>query len=107
MAVDEFERIDIVSSDDDGSVVLIVSDHLNWSDSISHQRTLQSKLNVYLAFVKSGEVLENFPDAMGKPVILRVVRFTLPIPTERSFCSGRELRSKMQVSVSSTTLGRI
>jgi len=99
MAVDDFERIDIVSSDDEGSVVLIVSDHLDWSDSISHQRTLQRKLNVYLVFVKSGELLEKFPDAVGKPVVLRVVALHAPDP------DGAEFLRRVRVAIEHAGLG--
>lgn len=73
MAVDNFEVVDIISADPGGNVVLKASDHLDWSDSISHQRTLQEKLNRYLAFVQSGEIVEQYPEANGRPVIIEVV----------------------------------
>jgi hypothetical protein len=34
---------------------------------------LQRKLNAYLAFVESGEILERYPDAKGRPVVFEVV----------------------------------
>ena len=77
MPVDNLETIDIVSSDDEGNTVLIVSDHLEWDDA-SHLLTLQKKLNLYLRFIESGEVFEKYPDARGKKVIIEVVTLFEP-----------------------------
>ncbi len=60
-----------------GHVVLTISDHLDWSDSAGHQIILQKKLNRYLAFVESGEILEQYPNAKNRPVAFRVV-FQVP-----------------------------
>jgi hypothetical protein len=73
MAVDDPGIVDIVSESESGAVVLTISDHLDWHDTISHQRTLQEKLNRYLSFVESGEILKHRPSAAVKPVIIRVV----------------------------------
>jgi len=73
MAVDNPCVIDIVSQEPCGSFVLIISDHLDWLDSISHQRILQAKINRYLTFIKSGQILDQFPDAKDRKVAIRVV----------------------------------
>ncbi len=73
MAVDDSDVVDIVSIDPDGSVVLTISDHLEWVESVSHQLILQEKFNRYLAFVESGEILESYPKAKGRPVVFSVV----------------------------------
>ena len=73
MSVEQLDVIDLISTDASGCVVLTVSDHLDWSDSAQHQSILQEKLNKYLAFVESGEILERYPDAKGRPVAFRVV----------------------------------
>ncbi|MEZ5363690.1 MAG: DUF6572 domain-containing protein [Bryobacterales bacterium] len=54
-------------------MILTISDHLDWSDSLEHQTLLQTKLNSYLAFIESGEILEHYPDARDRAVALRVV----------------------------------
>jgi hypothetical protein len=65
--------VDIISTDPKtGHVVLSISDHLEWTDSVGHQTILQEKLNKYLAFVESGEILERYPDAQGRPIRFRV-----------------------------------
>ncbi len=73
MSVERFGLVDIVTIDQAGCVILSVSDHLDWSNSLEHQQILQEKLNRYLAFVESGEILEAYPNAKGRPVSFDVV----------------------------------
>ena len=73
MSVDQVEVIDLISTDGTGDVVLTVSDHLDRSDSSHHQAVLQKKLNAYLAFVESGEILQTYPDSAGRPILFKVV----------------------------------
>lgn len=68
-----------------GHVVLTISDHLDWSDSIAHQTILQKKFNVYLAFVESGEILQRYPDARDRPVVFDVVFQAPPDEAGRAF----------------------
>lgn len=73
MSVEQSDLIDIISTDRvTGHVVLTISDHLDWSDGTAHQMLLQTKLNRYLAFVESGEILESYPDAKDRPVEFKV-----------------------------------
>jgi hypothetical protein len=71
------EQIDIVDSislpKDTSEVVLTVSDHLNWADSLEHQEILQRKLNAYLSFVESGEMIRKYPKAENRKVVFNVV----------------------------------
>ena len=73
MSVENEDVVDIISIDKAKSVVLTISDHLDWSDTTEHQLLLQSKFNRYLAFVESGELLELYPAGKGLPVKFRVV----------------------------------
>jgi hypothetical protein len=74
MSVEQPDVIDVISLDKETKhVVLTISDHLDWSDSVQHQATLQEKLNRYLAFVESGEILESYPDAKDRPVAFKIV----------------------------------
>ena len=72
MTVEQSDLIDILSLDALGFVVLTISDDLDWSDTVSHQHILQTKLNRYLAFVESGEILESYPDSRGKAIAIKV-----------------------------------
>ena len=74
MAVDNSKVVDFVGVDKtSGEVVLTVSDHLEWTDSVSHQTILQAKLNSYLAFVESGELLQEYSDAKGRLVAFNII----------------------------------
>lgn len=85
MSADQTNVIDLVSTDRmSGTVVLTISDHLDWSDSRAHQKLLQDTLNRYLAFVESGEILESYPDAKESHVAFAVV-FQFP-PDEDGRC---------------------
>ena len=67
MSVEQTDVVDILGIDrETGHVVLTISDHLDWSDTVEHQTILQKKLNSYLAFVESGEILEQYPDCQGQ-----------------------------------------
>lgn len=86
MAVDQPDVIDIIGvRRESGEVVLTISDHLDWSDSREHQLILQEKLNAYLAFVESGEILESYPDSRGRRVVFCVVFQFAPDDGGRAF----------------------
>lgn len=74
MSVENPKTVDFVSLNTiPGTVLLVVSDHLEWSETLVHQWQLQEKLNGYLAFIEGGELVTKFPDAKGRPVHIRVV----------------------------------
>ena len=74
MTVEQLDVVDIVSTDKKtGHVILTISDHLDWSNSLQHQTMLQAKLNKYFAFIASGEILSRYPDARNRPVAIKVV----------------------------------
>jgi hypothetical protein len=59
MSITEPEKIDIVASKPGSAVVkLIIADHLAWENLDAHARALQEKINVYLEFIKSGQLHE-------------------------------------------------
>jgi len=86
VSVDQLDVVDIISIDKQtGHVVLTISDHLDWTDSIAHQTALQAKFNRYLAFVESGEILTRYPDAKERPVTIKVVFKHKPDAEGRQF----------------------
>jgi hypothetical protein len=61
--------VDFISTDtgtDD--IVLTIADHLPWNEGHEHLLALQQKLNTYLSFIESGELLEARPEAAGRRV---------------------------------------
>ncbi len=66
MSVDQTQVIDVVSKDPKGTIVLSISDHLDWDNTKQHLLILQEKINTYLNFVDSGEICEKYPDAIPR-----------------------------------------
>ncbi|UZE10137.1 DUF6572 domain-containing protein [Pseudomonas sp. B21-053] len=71
MSIVETNVIDIIAVPDwqPESVLLIISDHLEWGNKAQqgeHLLLLQEKINTYIAFIESGELLESYPPANGK-----------------------------------------
>jgi hypothetical protein len=86
MTVEQTKVIDIISLDKQtGQVILTVSDHLEWNDGTRHQEILQAKLNAYLAFVESGEILKKYPDAVERTILFKVVLKFSPDSEGRAF----------------------
>ena len=86
MSIEQPDVVDIIGTDRmSGKVVLTISDHLDWSDSVAHQLLLQAKLNRYVAFVESGEILESYPSAKDKSVVFAMVFRFLPDEGGRAF----------------------
>ena len=80
MSIEQTETVDFVTLDrETGDVLLTISDHLAWDwNEEEHLVLLQSKLNAYLRFVESGEMVRDFPDTKGRRVVINLVgRFPL------------------------------
>ncbi|WP_460094090.1 DUF6572 domain-containing protein [Pseudomonas sp. S2_B03] len=76
MSIVEPKVVDIVAVPEwePKNVILIISDHLKWGDK-AHQGghlLLQEKINTYIAFIESGEILESYPSSKGKLPIIRI-----------------------------------
>lgn len=90
MSIDQTDRVDIIGVErDSGDVVLTITDHLDWIEQPGeHLLLLQEKINTYLSFVESGELLEAYPDAKGRNVVISVVA-QYPLSEEaRRFLDG-------------------
>lgn len=86
MSIEQTDVVDVISTDRmTRHVTLTISDHLDWSDSVAHQLLLQTKLNRYLAFVQSGEILQSYPNAKDRPIIFEVVFKFVPDEGGRAF----------------------
>ena len=75
LSVEQVNQIDMIGIDrDSGDVVLTITDHLDWSEpSDTHLRLLQAKLNAYLRFVESGELLDRYPNSKGRGIVIYLV----------------------------------
>ena len=69
MSIIEKDKVDAIGIEKEtGIVVLSIADHLDWTDPLQHIFLLQAKLNSYLAFLESGEILEKYPNAKNKGI---------------------------------------
>jgi hypothetical protein len=75
MSIDETSKIDFWWRDKEkGLAVLAISDHLDWDqDEGEHLLLLQEKLNTYLHFIESGEMVKTKPDMAGLPVVIQIL----------------------------------
>jgi hypothetical protein len=74
MAIDQSKAIDFIGIEkSSGAVILTISDHLEWNDSLAHRLTLQDKINLYLSFIESGEILESYPASKGRKAVISIV----------------------------------
>jgi hypothetical protein len=73
MSVDQPAVIDFLWKDEKNNrAVLTISDHLDWEEEGEHLLLLQEKLNHYLEFIESGQLMEAKPEFRGLPVLLHV-----------------------------------
>jgi hypothetical protein len=74
VSVDNPKVVDVVGTDRvTGGVVLTISDHLEWDDANEHLLALQAKINSYLDFIESGQLLEEYPAAQGKLISIELL----------------------------------
>jgi hypothetical protein len=92
MSVDQTDTIDFASVDKaSGDLWLTISDHLPWDENEgNHLLLLQNKLNAYLRFIESGEVLKKMPAAEGRSIVINLVgKFPLSQNAETFFAKAR------------------
>jgi hypothetical protein len=67
MSIEQTDTVDFLSiKKDSGEAWLTISDHLDWDqEEDRHLFLLQDKLNAYLRFIESGEMVERFPKPRG------------------------------------------
>lgn len=78
MSVEDKNKIDAISTNKENTIVLTISDHLEWNDNNGHLVVLQDKVNSYLDFLESGQVYESYPSAKDKRIMIQIVFKFLP-----------------------------
>ncbi len=72
MTVKDINKVDFIGVHDN-FVSLVITDHLEWGENDDdHMYTIQEKVNSYMRFYESGELLEKFPNSKDKPVVIEV-----------------------------------
>ncbi len=74
MSVIETDKIDAIGIvKKEFRVYLSIIDPLVWDDENVHLFTLQEKINSYLYFFESGELLKTLPEAEGFDVVIELI----------------------------------
>ncbi|WP_440411885.1 DUF6572 domain-containing protein [Neorhizobium petrolearium] len=74
MTIEQLDVIDFITIDHaTGDFWLSISDHLPWEDGENeHLFLLQEKINSYLRFIESGEILKKYPEARQKKLVINI-----------------------------------
>jgi hypothetical protein len=73
MSIEDTELVDAIGVDPTGKLVMTIADNLDWTDERAHLLALQNKLNVYLHAIQNGDLVNSYPDASGRSVVIEVV----------------------------------
>lgn len=69
MSIDDQGTVDfLVIERGHPKIVLVISDHWDWSQPLEHVYALQEKMNTYVGFIESGEVWESASKQSGQTV---------------------------------------
>ena len=78
--IDSPLEIDLVLQGPDGEFVLMIADTRPVSGLPADIRLLREKIHTYVAFALDGELVREFPDAAGRPVVVHFDYSTAPGP---------------------------
>ena len=74
MTIEQTNVIDIIGHDKENNKLnLIISDHLEWDEENEKLLLLQEKINSYLAFLESEEILEHYPNSKYEAYVIKIV----------------------------------
>ena len=74
MPIDKTTEVDFIGVDKaSDNVILTISDHLDWGNELNHLALLQEKINTYIAFIESGQIADDYPNGIGKKIIIEIV----------------------------------
>ena len=71
MTIEQEDVIDIIGVNEEKKYIsLIITDHLEWDEKNEKLLKLQNKINAYLAYIESGQIYEQHPDAKSLDVVI-------------------------------------
>jgi len=74
MTIEQTNVIDIIGHDKENNKLnLIISDHLEWDEENEKLLLLQEKINSYLAFLESEEILEHYPNSKYEAYVIKII----------------------------------
>ncbi|MES3110435.1 DUF6572 domain-containing protein [Sphingomonas aurantiaca] len=100
MSIVDTGNIDAIGIDKvSGDVVLNISDHLDWGEEASHVKALEEKVNAYLGYLESGQLIEDMPEARGRRPMIAVYHQFAPTET------AKQVLDRLQVDLESHGIG--
>ena len=108
MSVEQFDKIDFIGkSSTSETIILTISDHLDWIDQDEHLLILQKKINAYIAFIESGEIKESYPSAKDCSLVIQIYgKYKLPKIGEEFLEEARRLANRIGVDITSKHFGK-
>jgi hypothetical protein len=86
MTIENESVVDGLGLDPDtDEVVMLISDHLDWTDEARHFRCIEKKIGADLRFLQSGDISRSVPTAADKRICIEVVQQFDPTPGAREF----------------------
>ncbi len=72
MSIEQKDKVDMITQLND-TVVLVITDDLQWDEKNQKLLLLQDKLNSYLTFVDSGQLAQKYPAFANRSVQIRII----------------------------------
>lgn len=92
MSIEETNRVDFTCFDhNEGTLLLAISDPLDWDETHHHLQKLQTKMNNYLRYIESGELFEKVTGAQGWKIKILVYLKHSPPPLAQKFFAAAQV----------------
>lgn len=78
MTVAQLDVVDFIATNaETKEITLIIADHLKW-DADGHIEALKSKVNAYIDFINSDQLLEAYPEAKENGIVIELLSAEAP-----------------------------
>lgn len=101
MSVTDINTIDYMGVDEENTVFCLgISDHLDWSDHLEHEKYLKNKVLSYLENINSEEIYNRFPESKNlKKKILIIGKYSLDSMAKNIYKHLRKITLKKNVDL--------
>lgn len=100
MSILDSNTMDGIAYNENSELVMLITDHLDWSDEKTHLFALQSKLNAYIDFWESRQYEAIYPGIQFCSSKIEIHIMYLPTPTCNRFLRVAENQlNKLSISI--------